>query len=212
MFSRSAQTITLGVVASLGFVTFGCETRDVPGLHAESEALDDDAHAALLPYYDNAQFDPRWHASDSPALESFHSIPGFTLTNQDGQEVTERTFEGKIYVADFFFTACPSVCPKMTEAMAALQETFIDDEDVLFLSHSVTPQADSPEVLKAYAERRGVVSGKWHLVTGDRSTIYGLGRQSYFVEEDLGEEKADDEFLHTDNFVLIDKRRHIRGI
>ncbi|MCH9685979.1 MAG: SCO family protein [Deltaproteobacteria bacterium] len=166
----------------------------------------------FLPYYENAQFDPRWLNGDATKLEGFHTIPDFELTNQDGETVTAKTFEGKIYITDFFFTTCPTVCPKMTDAMAKLQQTFVDDDEVLFLSHSVTPEIDTPDVLADYAQGHGVVSGKWHLVTGDQSVIYSLGRDYYFVEEDLGLNKRKDDFLHTDNFVLIDDDRHIRGI
>jgi protein SCO1/2 len=100
----------------------------------------------------------------------------------------------------------------MTTNMAVLQETFFEDDEVLLLSHSVTPVTDSVPILKNYAETKGVNSNKWHLVTGDRQQIYNLGRKAYFVEEDLGEEKTEDDFLHTENFVLVDKNKHIRGI
>ena len=115
-------------------------------------------------------------------------------------------------MVDFFFTSCPGICPKMTANMNILQEEFLKDDDILLLSHSVTPEKDSVTVLKRYAEAKDVVSNKWHLVTGSQQEIYKLGRKDYFVEEDLGIEKDVDEFLHTENFVLIDKNRHIRGI
>ena len=165
-----------------------------------------------LPYYNDASFTPHWLEGKTTDLESFHKIPEFTLTNQDGQQITQKTFENKIYVTDFFFTSCPGICPKMTENMSVLQDAFKDDDQVLLLSHSVTPVKDSVSILKHYAEGKGVITNKWHLVTGDRKQIYDLGRQAYFVEEDLGNEKTDDDFLHTENFVLIDKNKHIRGI
>ncbi|MEL6813164.1 MAG: SCO family protein, partial [Bacteroidota bacterium] len=123
-----------------------------------------------------------------------------------------KTFENKIYVTDFFFTLCPGICPKMTANMSILQEEFKNDSHVLLLSHSVTPERDSISVLKEYALEHGVMSHTWHLVTGDRDEIYTLGRSSYFVEEDLGLVRSKDDFLHTENFVLIDKNKHIRGI
>ena len=165
-----------------------------------------------LPYYSDASFTPHWLEGKTTDLESFHKIPEFTLTNQDGQQITQKTFENKIYVTDFFFTSCPGICPKMTENMSVLQDAFKDDDQVLLLSHSVTPVKDSVSILKHYAEGKGVITNKWHLVTGDRKQIYDLGRQAYFVEEDLGNKKTDDDFLHTENFVLIDKNKHIRGI
>lgn len=96
--------------------------------------------------------------------------------------------------------------------MNILQDEFLDDDDILLISHSVTPDRDSVSVLKKYATEKEVNSKKWHLLTGDRQQIYDLGRKSYFVEEDLGTTKTDEDFLHTENFVLIDKNKHIRGI
>ncbi len=171
-----------------------------------------DSRVAALPYYNEASFTPRWLSANDPVLDTFHQISDFELTDQDGKRINLKTFEDKIYVTDFFFTTCPGICPKMTKNMSVIQQAFLEDDEVLLLSHSVTPSIDSVEVLKNYAEAMEVVSGKWHLVTGNRKDIYDLGRRSYFIEEDLGLEKTDDEFLHTENFVLIDKNRHIRGI
>ena len=165
-----------------------------------------------LPYYNEATFTPHWFASTAIIPDTFHRIAPFTLTNQEGETVTETTFAGKIYVADFFFTICPGICPRMTKNMGALQDLFIDEPEVLLLSHSVMPTADSVPVLKEYAISNGVISDKWHLVTGPREEIYTLGRRAYFVEEDLGLEKPNDEFLHTENFVLVDQQGFIRGI
>ena len=164
-----------------------------------------------LPYYNEASFTPKWIAAQSDVLKSFHQIPDFNFTNQDGETITQKTFENKIYVTDFFFTTCPGICPKMTANMDILQKEFINDASVLLLSHSVTPTIDSVAQLKKYALNKNI--GKnWHLVTGDKKEIYDLGRQFYFVEEDLGTPKGIDDFLHTENFVLIDKNKHIRGI
>lgn len=165
-----------------------------------------------LPYYCEATFTPQWLSPGDPVLDTFHQIAPFELVNQDGDTITEQDFADKIYVTDFFFTVCPGICPRMTANMAVLQDAFSDDDEVLLLSHSVTPERDSVPVLKEYAENKGVQSGKWHLVTGDQLEIYTLGRRAYFVEEDLGIEKEDYEFLHTENFVLVDGNRHIRGI
>ena len=165
-----------------------------------------------LPYYKEASFTPYWLSSESDELKKFHRIPSFNLTNQDGLIISDKTFDGKIYIADFFFTSCPGICPKMTANMAVIQDAFLTDLDVLLLSHSVTPVTDSVPVLKNYANKKGVISNKWHLVTGTKSEIYNLGRHSYFVEEDLGVAKTDEDFLHTENFVLVDKNKHIRGI
>ncbi len=167
-----------------------------------------------LPYYCEATFTPHWLSSNDNknVLDTLHRISPFMLFNQEGDTVTENTFKDKIYVVDFFFTTCPGICPKMTDNMAILQEEFLEDSEILLASHSVTPKYDSIAVLKEYAELKGIRSEKWHLLTGEREQIYKLGRKDYFVEEDLGLQKDVDDFLHTENFVLIDKNRHIRGI
>lgn len=167
------------------------------------------SRVAVLPYFKEASFTPVW-LTQKP--HNFHKIPSFTLVNQNGQNVTEKTFAQKIYVADFFFTSCPGICPRMTNNMHKIQEAFKNDDEVLLLSHSVTPVIDSVPTLKHYAQVNNVLDHKWHLVTGNRQEIYDLGRKFYFVEEDLGIAKAEDDFLHTENFILVDKNKHIRGI
>ncbi len=165
-----------------------------------------------LPYYNDESFTPHWLTPNSEEVEGFHKIPDFKLVNQLGDTITQMTFEDKSYITDFFFTSCPGICPKMTRNMLTLQEEFIDDSEILLLSHSVTPSIDSVSVLKAYAKYNGVIDNKWHLVTGDKMEIYTLGRRHYFVENDLGLPKDIDDFLHSENFLLIDKNKHIRGI
>lgn len=165
-----------------------------------------------LPYYEDESFTPKWIIPGSEEEENFHKIPDFKLINQLGDTVTQKTFENKIYITDFFFTSCPGICPKMTSNMIRIQEVFKDDPEILLLSHSVTPSIDSVSVLKEYAEGYGILDNKWHLVTGDKMEIYTLGRDHYFVENDLGEPKGIDDFLHTENFLLIDGNHHIRGI
>lgn len=165
-----------------------------------------------LPFYADASFTPHWISPGSSELNSFHRISSFELLNQDNQLLSSENLEGKIYVADFFFSTCSGICPRMTYNMSLLQEEFLDDEDVVLLSFSVTPGVDSVATLHSYAKRNGVQSGKWHLLTGSRKEIYDLGRKSYYVEEDLGIGRSEDEFLHTENFVLIDGNSHIRGI
>ncbi len=165
-----------------------------------------------LPYYSEATFTPHWFSPENDSLKNFHTIPAFALIDQEGDTITNSTFDNKIYVTDFFFTTCPGICLKMTKSMHVIQEAFQNDTEVKLLSHSVTPDIDSVPVLKRYATDKGINAKQWHLVTGDRSKIYSLGRKSYFVEEDLGIAKTDDEFLHTENFILVDKNRHIRGI
>ncbi|MEM9000789.1 MAG: SCO family protein [Bacteroidota bacterium] len=165
-----------------------------------------------LPYYNDPSFTPRWFAINNDSIDKQHKIPQFTLINQLGDTITEKTFRNKIYIADFFFTSCPGICSKMTSNMLLVQEAFKSDNGVLLLSHSVTPKYDSVPILKYYAEAKGVIANKWHLATGVRKDIYDLGRFGYFIEENLGMPKGEDDFLHTENFILVDKNSHIRGI
>ena len=177
-----------------------------------SESQPNKSRVETLPFYDEATFTPHWIDASDKSLDTFHRISPFKLINQEGDTITNNTFDNKIYVVDFFFTVCPGICPKMMKNMMELQIEFLNNEDILLLSHSVTPDRDSVPILKTYAEDKGILSHKWHLVTGTQQEIYKLGRKDYFVEEDLGIDKDLDEFLHTENFVLVDKNRHIRGI
>lgn len=165
-----------------------------------------------LPYYSDATFTPGWYDDEATVPSDFHTIPSFSLQDQNAVNVTEKDMDGMITVVDFFFTTCPGICPKMTDNMSLVQEAFLDKDDVQIFSHTVTPEFDSVAVLKEYAESRGIEDKRWRLLTGERKVIYGLGRNQYFVEEDLGLEKDIDDFIHTENFILIDKKRRIRGI
>jgi protein SCO1/2 len=142
------------------------------------------------------------------ALE--HTIGKFAFTNQNGQIITEKDYEGKIYVADFFFTSCQSICPKMTNNMVWLQNKIKNNPKVKLLSFSVTPDIDNVPVLKAYAKRKGVMDGKWNLVTGDKKEIYYLARKSFLVVK-TGAPSAMYDMVHTENFVLVDTQKRIRG-
>ncbi|MGD1892572.1 MAG: SCO family protein [Cyclobacteriaceae bacterium] len=181
-------------------------------LGCEAPSKKEDSRVDQLPYYNEATFTPVWFETENEVPDDFHQIPSFSLVNQSGDSISEKDVDGKIFVADFFFTSCPGICPKMTSNMLLVQDAFLDTEKVVLLSHSVTPEYDSIPILKSYAEEKGVVKGKWHLLTGNREEIYDLGRNQYFVEEDLGLEKDPIDFIHTDNFVLLDGSRRIRGI
>ncbi|MBF04262.1 MAG: hypothetical protein CMP76_13300 [Flavobacterium sp.] len=139
-----------------------------------------------------------------------HSIPDFAFINQNGKLITQEAYKDKIYVADFFFTTCPSICPIMTDNMVWLQEKIKNNPKVMLLSHSVTPDIDSVPVLKAYAKEKGVIDEKWNLVTGNKKDIYYIARKSYLVVKTGKPEELYD-MVHTENFVLIDQKRRIRG-
>lgn len=138
----------------------------------------------------------------------YTQIPSFKLINQYGDTITERDFDKHVYVADFFFTSCPTICPKMSSNMEKVQEVFID-QDVLFISHSIDPQ-DSVEVLHQYAEMHGAIEDKWHLVTGDVDEIYELAREYYVMATQ--DRTGSGAFIHDGSFLLIDQDKHIRGI
>lgn len=143
-------------------------------------------------------------------IKRFHKISSFELVNQNNQTVTNEFYDGKIYIADFFFTTCPGICPIMKDNMIDLQEEFLDDDQVYLLSHTVTPEIDSVSVLKDYSIEKGVLDYKWNMVTGDKKQIYELARKSYLVAEDI-ETSSEYDMIHTENFVLIDPERRIRG-
>ncbi len=142
--------------------------------------------------------------------KKYHRIADFSLTNQNGETVTQNNYKDKIYVADFFFTTCPTICPIMTKNMADIQKEILNDDEVMLLSHSVTPQIDSVAQLKRYAIEKGVNDDKWNLVTGNKRHIYELARKSYLAVKDNGDGGPFD-MVHTENFMLIDKKRQIRG-
>jgi protein SCO1/2 len=168
-------------------------------------------NSAQLPFYSDASFTPYWE--DQIDFESgFHKLEEFSLLDQSGSEFGLDDMAGRISVVDFFFTSCPGICPQMTSNLHEVNKAFEDDPEVQIVCHSVTPQKDSVQVLQRYAELNGINSTKWKLLTGDRDVIYQLGRQTYFIEEDLGEDVAIDQFIHTENFVLIDQKGYLRGI
>ena len=164
----------------------------------------------VLPVYQPADFNPELVDSTLVHVKKYHTIADFSLTNQNGETITQDYYRDKIYVADFFFTTCPTICPLMTENMAFLQSRIVHDEDVMLLSHSVTPDIDSVAQLKKYALEKGVIDKKWNLVTGNKKHIYELARKSYLAAKDGGDGGPFD-MIHTENFILIDKERRIRG-
>ncbi|UAB81831.1 SCO family protein [Marixanthomonas sp. SCSIO 43207] len=142
-------------------------------------------------------------------VKKYHKIADFSLTNQNGETITQKDYKDKIYVADFFFTTCQTICPIMTDHMVKIQEKIKNNPEVLLLSHTVTPEIDTVAQLKKYALEKGVIDSKWNLVTGDKKEIYDLARKSYLAAKDTPYNKYD--LIHTENFVLVDKKRRIRG-
>ncbi|AIM60469.1 photosynthetic protein synthase II [Cellulophaga lytica] len=162
-----------------------------------------------LPIYQPADFNTELVDSTLLHKKKYHTVANFKLTNQNGKTITQDNYANKIYVADFFFTTCQTICPVMTKNMVKVQEIIKNDDDVMLLSHSVTPEIDSVAQLKKYALKKGVIDNKWNLVTGDRKEIYDLARKSYMAAKtDLNNPYS---MVHTENFVLVDKEKRIRG-
>lgn len=158
-----------------------------------------------LPYFNSADFTPEWKKGQ-------HKIPKFSFTNQNGEAITNKTYQGKIYIADFFFTSCSGICPKLTKSMSSLQETYKNEDDILMLSHTVMPWKDSVPLLKSYAVKNDINDKKWNLVTGNKDALYNIARRGYFADEDFTKTKDESDFIHTENFILIDKDGFIRGV
>lgn len=163
-----------------------------------------------LKIYNPIDVNPRLVDYSVKHITKNHTIADFELINQNGEIITHKDYENKIYIADFFFTRCQSICIAMAYNMSELQAYYIDDNELMFLSHSVTPFIDSVAVLKEYAVKKGVIDGKWNVTTGSKKHIYELARKSYFAVLDEGSGDEND-FIHTEQFILVDKEKRIRG-
>lgn len=163
-----------------------------------------------LPVFNPSDVNPELVDSTVQHVSKYHTIADFSFTNQNGETITQKNYEGKIYVADFFFTTCPTICPIMQDNMVEIQKAFKDVSDVMLLSHTVMPHIDSVPVLKKYAIEKGVIDSKWNLVTGDKKDIFYIARKSYLAVKTETEGELYD-MVHTENFILVDKKRRVRG-
>ena len=166
--------------------------------------------AKSLPIFNPADVNPEMVDSTVQYKTKYHTISDFSFTNQNGKTITQKDYEGKIYVADFFFTTCGSICPKMTTNLVEVQKAFSNNPKVMILSHSVLPDVDDVSKLKAYALKNGVNDQKWNLVTGDKASIYAMARKSYLAVK-LGKPNELYDMVHTENFVLVDTKKRVRG-
>ena len=164
----------------------------------------------MLPVYQPSMVDKSLVDSTLHYTKKYHKVADFSLVNQNGETITQEDYRDKIYVADFFFTTCLTICPIMTKNMGEVQEAIKDDPNIMLLSHSVTPQIDTVAQLKRYALEKGVIDSKWNLVTGDKKQIYELARKSYLAVKNDGDGGPFD-MIHTENFILVDKEKRIRG-
>lgn len=194
-FKKSLPTIVLMLVFSVG------------GVYTFYKLLTPEKK---LPVYNPVDVNPKLVDASLHHVRKNHKVGDFSLIDQNNDTITQEVYKNKIYVADFFFTRCGTICPIMTNNMAIIQKEFLNDTSVLLLSHSVTPVMDSVPILKEYAVNKGVDDAKWHIVTGEKKQIYNLARKSYFAVLDEGDGGAQD-FIHTEQFVLIDKKKRIRG-
>lgn len=165
-----------------------------------------------VPYYNTPDFSPIWADEVDIDIDTLHTIAPFSFTNQNGETITNQSFEGKVYAANFFFTTCGSICPKMTNNMQVVADSFPNNEKVKLVSYTVTPQIDDVKKLKEYEQLKDINGKQWYLLTGKGSKIYKLARQSYFAEEEPGYNKDSSEFLHIEHCILVDKKGHIRGV
>jgi protein SCO1 len=163
-----------------------------------------------LPIYNPSDVNPELVDSTIQYISKYHTIADFSFVNQNGKTITQKDYEGKVYVADFFFTTCGSICPKMTTNLVEVQKAILHNPKVMLLSHTVFPETDSVAVLKAYALKNGVVDSKWNLVTGDKKEIYTMARKSYLAVK-LGRPEELYDMVHTENFVLVDQKKRVRG-
>lgn len=164
-----------------------------------------------LPIFNPTDFNSKLVDKSVRKISKNHTVRDFNLINQNGANITSEDYQNKIYVVDFFFTRCPSICPIMTDNMLQIQKEFIKNNDIMLLSISVTPELDNVEVLKNYAIKKGVIDAKWNITTGSKKHIYELARKSYFAVLEQGDGGLQD-FIHTPNFILVDKKKQIRGI
>ena len=163
-----------------------------------------------LPIYNPADVNPELVDSTVQYKSKYHTIADFSFTNQNGETITQKDYEGKIYVADFFFTTCATICPKMTINLEEIQAAFAKNPKVKLLSHTVFPETDSVPVLKAYAKKHHVDDTQWNLVTGDKKEIYAIARKSYLAVK-MGKPEELYDMVHTENFVLVDTKKRVRG-
>jgi len=155
-------------------------------------------------------FGPKEPVADHPGDTIYHTIAPFSLIAQDNSPFSDKNLEGKIYVTDFFYATCQTICPKMSMQLKRVQEAYKDDPEILLVSHTVNPEKDTVKALAAYAKEYGAISGKWFFLTGPKEELYNLARNSYFLATFPGNGGPDD-FIHSEKIVLVDKDKRIRG-
>ena len=164
-----------------------------------------------LPIYNPSDLNPAVVDDDLERVGRGHRIGDFDLVDQWGNKADSSLLQGKIYVADFFFTTCPTICIDMGANFQRIQETYKDEDRFHLVSHTVMPEIDTVEVMHAYGERMGVIKGKWHLLTGEKRELYRMARREYFAVMEQGTSFDEHDFIHTENVILVDEKKRIRG-
>ena len=177
-------------------ILFGCSIKESNTFH--------------LPVFLPRDLDPNWVDTSLQKSEKPHFVPAFSFTNQEGLNINSSYVDGKIIAVNYFFTTCPGICPTLTKNMKRLQDGYMNDDAIVILSHTVYPEHDTPTILNAYAELHQIESSKWHLLTGEKNKIYEMARKGHFAVQGESSDNIDS-FIHTENFVLVDRKSRIRG-
>jgi protein SCO1/2 len=201
---KKSKTYYMRNIAFTAIVLLGAGLAIYLGYKSKSE----NKPLRYLPFYGNHEVKPSLSGDGADTI--YKSIADFSFIDQKGNKVTQDNFKNSIYVADYFFCTCQSICPVMSKQMERVAEKFKDDDEIKFISHTVNPEYDSVNVLADYAKAHNAVYGKWYLVTGNKKDLYDLARDSYMLDASEGD-GGEEDFIHTQNFALIDKERHIRG-
>lgn len=209
--------LSLSSIVFIIAASIGCNESKEPPINKSSVLIESEekmtkSRVERLPYFEDPSFLPHWLSAAEVETQNFHKVADYELQDQRGLKFTQEMTNGKVYVANFFFSTCPGICTDLMRSIEVIQEIVACNDDVLILSHTATPSNDTSEILAKYGKEKGIDPQKWYLLTGDRKVLYSLGRASYFIEEDLGEKKSDDVFLHTENIVLVDRKGYLRGI
>ena len=170
-------------------------------------------NSVSIPYYNSPSFEPVFIPKNQLVDNIVkHKINDFSLTNHNNNKFGSEDLKGKVHVANFIFTSCTNICPKMTTNMRLIEKEFLESTSVNLISFTVTPWIDKPSTLKRYKEEFTLNSSNWHFLTGNKKKIYEIARKNYFAEEELGFTKDSTDFLHTEHFILVDENLRIRGI
>jgi len=188
------------------------DARPASAPEAPGASIRQEEPVTRLPFYHDATFTPHWYPIGQPPADTLHVVGPFRFTDQSGQTVTNTTLAGHVYLANFFFTECPGICPRMNDNLAQVLRHFAPESDLRIVSYSVMPERDRQSVLRSYAKSRHIDGQRWHLLTGPKAAIYHLARTRYFADQRLMPATDTSRFLHTEHVLLVDRTGHLRGL